>query len=179
MRTLFLRLHKFPGLITHALVGGEGDRSSSIGLQKCLSLRSLFIQPDTTRPLYVVPPIYDWPSIRGILNDDVSGLRHLYIQIFSWALRPGQVYETLVSIDWEWLEEKILAGMPNLMSVEFLFDVSQERTDDHETTKQDLDNFIFERLPRARRKGLVKIGKSYNMFDPWVSLTHHQLSNPL
>lgn len=156
-----------------------------MGLGSCLSLRHLFLEPESCS-MCPNPPqgpqvVYEWSGAQEILGTDLRHLHQLSIQVRRVEEVANPIIGCLESVDWEWLDEKIIVGMPDLERVEFLIEAEhpRKRTVDSDIQERKLlEEYIFERLPRARRKGLIRIGNAVEVLkikNRWVGVTKHLL----
>lgn len=161
---------------------------STMGLGSCLSLRNLFIQPLTCSldprhwDIEEAQAQFEWIGAQRILDTDLRRLHHLSIQIRRLDSVTNSILRCLEFVNWEWLDEKIIVGMPGLEWVEFLYEAEdpKKRTVDSAMRERKLlEEYVFERLPRARRRGLVRIGNAVELLkvkNLWVGVTKHALS---
>ncbi len=105
-----------------------------LALRECKTLRSLTLQPEyalaTWPPDYTGPEgpngpraVFGWDAIEVILEQGLSQIHHLTIQINDFPIPPLLAIQSLRCVDWQWLENCILNYYPDLKTLTFSFEI--------------------------------------------------------
>lgn len=153
----------------------------NLALRECATLRSLLLQPEyalgSWAPDYTGPEgphgpraIFGFDAIQVILEQGLSQIHHLTIQINDWPIPPLLAQQSFRQIDWEWLENCILNLYPDLKTLTFSFEILNEEPI-WGVTIEAIHAYILENTPQLVARGLVRIEKVNAFFEEafaWV-----------